>query len=202
MAGLIAAKDITALAGILTPGIIILWLRGRFRDTAMPKISGKAISYSVVSIAYTAVVYPLFHATSGVSLPTWLWTVLLHLFLPVIVGFALAFFDNSELFYAWTERIGLRPVHHSPTAWDYTFRNKTESFAIVHLTDGSIVTGAWTGNSFASSTGSDRDILLAQLWTTGEDGSWSIVDPPRSMLICGGAIRMVEFIQGGSDEQQ
>lgn len=154
-------------------------------------------SYAVVSIAYNAASYPLFHADAGPSLPVWLWQLLLYFLVPLLVGIAMVFFDQSERFYSLTERMGLRPVHHTPTAWDYTFRNRQPSFALVHLIDGTEVAGAWLDGSFASSTAGDRDVYLAQMFDVGEDGNWNEVVPPRSILICGGSIRMVEFIQGG-----
>ena len=192
------ASEITRLTGLLAPGIVILWVRGRFRDPSPPKLADKMTSYAVVSIAYNAASYPLFHAHGWVELPTWLWQLMLYFIVPLIVGVGLVFFDQSERFYEFTQRIGLRPVHHTPTAWDYTFRTREPSFALIHLTDGSEVAGAWIEGSFASSTSGDRDVFIAQMWKVEGDGSWAVVDPPRSILICGGTIRMVEFIKGGS----
>jgi hypothetical protein len=193
------ASDIANLTGLLAPGIIILWVRSRFRDSTPPTISDKTISYAVVSIAYNAASYPLFHAEGWPSVPSWLWQLLLYFVAPLTVGIALAFFDQSERFYKLTESMGLRPVHHTPTAWDYTFRKRQPSYALVHLTDGSIVAGAWDDGSFASSTSGDRDIFISQMWHVEQDGTgWTMLDPPRSILICGGSIRLVEFIKGGS----
>lgn len=191
------ASEITKLTGLLAPGIVILWVRSRFRDTAPPKLADRMTSYAVVSIAYNAASYPIFHAGVGPALSAWLWQLLLYFVIPLTVGVAMVFFDQSERFYSLTERMGLRPVHHTPTAWDYTFRNRPPSFALVHLIDGTEVAGAWLDGSFASSTAGDRDVYLVQMFKVGEDGNWNEVVPPRSILICGGSIRMVEFIQGG-----
>ncbi len=157
------------------------------------------MNYAIISVAYTAVSYPLFHADGWLTLPSWLWQFSQYVLLPLLIGVALVFFDQSERFYKLTERMGLRPVHHTPTAWDFTFRNQKASFVLVHLTDGSEVAGAWTGGSFASSMAGDRDIYVDQMWTV-EDGGWQSIDPPRSILICGGTIRMIEFIDGGKNE--
>ena len=197
MLGIPTSDEITGLTGLLAPGIVILWVRSRFRDTNVPKLADRMTSYAVVSIAYSAASYPLFHADGWVHLPEWLWQVLLFFLLPLIVGVVLVFFDQSERFYDLTQRAGLRPVHHTPTAWDYTFRKRDPSFVLVHLSDGSEVAGAWVNGSFASSTAGDRDVFVSQMWKV-EEGVWQAVDPPRSILICGGAIRMIEFIQGGS----
>jgi hypothetical protein len=79
---------------------------------------------------------------------------------------------------------GPPPVHHTPTAWDRTFRGRSAAYVIVHLNDGSEVAGAWIENSFASSAANDRDIFIAQMWKN-ELGGWKAVEPTRSILICG-----------------
>ncbi len=200
MADLPKAEEIAALASLLSPGIIILWIRGRFQNSAQLKITDQVISFALFSVAYNAAVYPLFHATSGLQLPHWLWQFLLSFVVPLIISVGIVFFDSSEKFYRFTNWAGLRPTHHEPTAWDYAYRNRAPSYMMVHLTDGSTVSGVWAEGSFASSTAGDRDLLVSQLWHVDTNGVWSEITPQRSMLICGGSIRMVEFISGGENE--
>lgn len=199
MADLPTAAELTALAGLLSPGVIILWVRGRFKNATPPKISDQIISFALISVAYSAAVHPLFHADGGVTIPQWLWQFLLSFMVPLLVAIIVVFVDKSEQFYKLTERLGLRPAHHEPTAWDYAYRNRGPSYILVHLTDGATVAGVWDEGSFASSTVGDRDLLISQLWKVEVDGAWTQVEPPRAMLICGGVIRMVEFIAGGSE---
>lgn len=200
MPSLPQASEITALTGLLAPGVIILWVRGRFLDSAPPKLTDRALVYAIVSVAYNAAAYPLFHVPTYITLPSWLWQITLNVLLPLLVGIIIVFFDKSERFYKLSEQLGLRPVHHEATAWDRRFRNRSPAYTIVHLSDGSEVRGAWVGDSFASSNAVDRDIFLSEMWRVADDGSWSKLHPPRSILICGGSVRMVEFIEGGSDE--
>lgn len=198
MADWLTADQILNLGGLLTPGIIILWVRGRFRSGGETDLSEKFFNYAVVSVAYNAVAYPLFHAESGWHIVSWLWDFLFRLFLPLLVAIVLVLFDKSDTFYKSTEKLGLRPIHHTPTAWEYTFRNRPPSYALVHLSDGSTVAGSWIDGSFASTKAGDRDLLISEMWTVGDDGAWSIIEPSRAVLICGGNIRMIEFIAGGS----
>jgi len=192
-----SAAELIALASLLSPGVIILWVRGRFKDANPPKVTEQIINFVLISVAYSAAVYPLFHAHNGVHLAQWLWQFLLNFLVPLIIATIVVFFDRSEQFYRLTAGLGLRPTHHEPTAWDYAYRNREPSYLLVHLTDGSSVAGVWAEGSFASSTAGDRDLLVSQLWKIEDDQSWSLVEPTRSMLICGGSIRMVEFIAGG-----
>lgn len=191
------ADDIAKLASLLALGIIIMGVRARFRDSSPPNFADKTVSYALISVAYSAAAYPIFHAKGWMEPPTWLWQLSVSFILPLIVGAVFVFFDKSERFYKFAEALGLKPAHHVPTAWDYTFPRATQTYVLVHLNDGTLVAGVWGEGSFASSTGGDRDILIAQLWKVNADGTeWSQIDPPRSMLICGGNIRMVELIKG------
>lgn len=197
MPDLPSASEITKLTSLLAPGLIILGVRYRFRDASPPGLSEKVFSYAIASVAYSAAANPIFHVHGGLPLPSWLWQLSFNILAPLIVGAFLAYVDQSEQFYRLTELAGLRPVHHTPTAWDFTFRKRTPTFVLVHLMDGSEVAGAWVDGSFASSTAADRDVYIDQMWRV-EDGGWQLIDPPRSILICGGSIRMIEFIKGGS----
>lgn len=199
MASLPSASELTALASLLSPGFVILWVRGRFRNALQPKLADQTISFAMVSVAYQAAINPLFHADGGVPLPSWLWHFLLGMGAPLMIAVMIVFLDRSELFYRITDYLGLRLSHHEPTAWDYAFRNRHPSYILVHLNDGSTVAGIWAEGAFASSTAGDRDLLIADVWKVEEGGRWQEVVPSRSMIICGGNIRLVEFIDGGRE---
>ena len=203
MADIPNADAVAKLASLLAPGILILSVRARFRDAIQTGFSDKLISYALVSVVYNSATYPIFHAQGGPLLPNWLWQTLLSFVLPVFVGLCFAFFDQSERFYKVSERLGLKPAHHVLTAWDYTFPRTTATYVLVHLNDGSLVAGVWESGSFASSTTGERDVLISRLWQVSVEGTeWTPIDPPRSMLICGGTIRMIEFIKGTRNERR
>jgi hypothetical protein len=49
-------------------------------------------------------------------------------------------FRQFRTFLQFCSKLGLNPVHHTPTAWDRTFRGRGPAYVIVHLIDGS---GCW-----------------------------------------------------------
>jgi hypothetical protein len=51
-------------------------------------------------------------------------------------------FRQFRTFLQFLQQLGLNPVHHTPTAWDRTFRGRGPAYVIVHLIDGSEVAGA------------------------------------------------------------
>lgn len=199
MSELPTADQIASLTTLLAPGIIILWTRSRFRDASPPQLSEKVYNYAIVSVAYNAAVYPLFDVSDGIKVPSILWHIAFSVCIPILFGSMLVYIDMKSVFYRIAERLKLRPVHHIPNAWDYTLRGMGPSYAIVHLADGSEIAGAWDNGSFASSTSGDRDVFISRMFKMQEN-KWIELDPPRSILICGGSIRLIEFIEGGQDE--
>ncbi|MGJ3626373.1 DUF6338 family protein [Sphingomonas sp. MMS24-JH45] len=170
-------EELTRLTGLLLPGIVILWVRSRFRDATPPKLSEKSISYAVVSIAYNAASYSIFHANTGIDIPSPAWQFLLQLAFPLLVGLVMVFFDHSERFYklarpSWPKA---RPSYSHRL--DYAFRNRQPSYALVHLTDGSQIAGVWDELPFSSSTAGDRDILISEIYHIQDGGQWTKVEP-------------------------
>lgn len=192
-----SAEEINALASILAPGIVILWIRGRFRGSTDSQVGERLLRYALVSIAYNAIATPIFRAPNGVALDSWAWSLLFYFIVPTVVGLAIAFFDRSEVFYKVAAKLGFSPLHHSPTAWEYAFANRRPSYVLVHLKNGSKIAGEWADGAFASHVPGERDILLERLWTNDEDEeTWTPIEPKRSALICQGDIQIVEFIEG------
>jgi hypothetical protein len=182
------------LAGLLAPGMIILGVMSRFASTQTGELKDKIITYGVASVAYTAAVSPLFHASQGVQLPTWLWSLLQFFIVPLGIGIAAAYISQREWLYLIAKKVGLRLAHHTPTAWDYAFRNMVSaSYVIVKLHNGSEFAGLMGKQSFASTNPGERDLLIQEVWKIPEGGEWERVEPVRAALICGKDIQSVEI---------
>jgi hypothetical protein len=190
------ADELKGLASLLAPGLIILWFRQRVTVGPVPKLEERALAYACISSIYYAAAHPVLQYWG----PRWHWnptfTVFVeYLALPVAIGIAVAATANR----VWTDRfwraIGLQPVHHIPTAWDYVFSDlSSEQFILVTLTDGSQVAGLFGRGSFASSNEGERDLLIASVWDITESG-WTEPGERRSVLLCGKDIKCVEFLR-------
>ena len=197
MADLPTPSQITELAGLLAPGMIILGVLSRFSSTRTTDLKDKVVAYGVASVAYTAAVSPLFHVDQGMPLPAWAWSSLQFFVIPLAVGLGAAYVWERDWLYKAAERIGLRLAHHTPTAWDHAFRNMRQgSYVIVKLHDGTQFAGLMGRQSFASTNPEERDLLIEQVWRIPDDGPWERVEPLRSALICGKDIQSVEIFHG------
>lgn len=188
------ADNWTTLAMLLAPGFLILGIRARFKEGAVPDLKDRAVSYAAVSAVYYAALRPLFDVPWGVVLPGWGWAFLYYFVTPCLIGLAMVISDQQEWFYRQASRFGLRLTHHIPAAWDFAFSNlETGNFLLVRLRDGTEYAGRMGQRSFASSNGGERDLYLEEIWTVREDGPWEKVEPTRGVLLCGGDIQAVEI---------
>ena len=88
---------------------------------------------------------------------------------PALLGSAWGFIVKKHYFERLLGKFGVNIVRPIPTSWDYKFSQTDEpEWVLVTLTDGSTVAGYWGGNSFASSTASERDIYIEELYNVME----------------------------------
>lgn len=183
---------------LLAPGLVILSIRARFKEGAVPALKDRLVSYAVASIAYYAAVAPLFYFKSGITLPSWLWASLHYFLVPCATASVIVVFDQREWFYRIADYFGLRLAHHIPAAWDYAFSKLNRgTFVWIKLNNGTEYAGKMGRHSFASSSTSERDLYLEEVWQINGDGEpWTRLEPPRSVLLCGKDIQRVEIFGG------
>jgi hypothetical protein len=195
------ATEIVGLVTALAPGLVILGIRQWFVAAPPPKLEERAFNYVAASIVYYAIFGPLAVMAGKVWQP-WLVHALEYLVVPAIVGVALgaaALRDVSDRLWGV---VGLQPVHHAPTAWDYAFtRLKVAPYVLVTLSDGSQVAGRYGKGSFAASSPDERDLLICEMFDS-DHRPWAQISPPRSILLCGRDIRFVEFFQELTDAER
>lgn len=187
--------EITSLASLLAPGLIISTIRIRAVTGSAPDFKDRVLQYGLISSGYFAAITPLFHVAGGVPLAPWLWNFSQYFALPVLIGIASAYTYQFRLSYRLAGLVKLHLAHHLPASWDYAFEARTRSsYLLVTLQDGSQVAGRWAEGSFASSSSEERDILISEVWNIDDQGTWTPVAPTRSILISAKEIRYIEFI--------
>jgi len=195
MADIPTAAQITELASLLAPGLIISTIMNRAASGAPPDLKDSLVAYGLYSTGYFAAVSPLFHVEGGLHVVGWLWRFLLYFLIPVLIGVVLAYAYQHKVLYKLAEMARLRLAHHLSAAWDYTFEELPSStYLLVTLQDGSRVAGRWATGSFAASGKDERDLLIAEMWKPGAQGKpWTQLMPPRAILVCGKDIKSIEL---------
>lgn len=191
------ADKIKALLAVLAPGFLILWVRQWFVAGPAPALKDRLLAYAGVSTVYYAVSVPSFaYAVQKWGWAPWWADAVQYALLPLLLGSLLAFSAAYDWVGNGIRRIGLSPNHHSPTAWDYAFsRIRGEIYVAVTLTDGSRVYGRYGPGSFASSSSTERDLLIEEVWDVDEKNCWTKPTDPKAILLCGKDIRAVELIR-------
>ncbi|GHU60843.1 hypothetical protein FACS189445_1380 [Spirochaetia bacterium] len=60
----------------------------------------------------------------------------------------------------------------TPTSWDHVFNEREDCFILLHMKNGQMLGGLYSGNSFASSYPEKKDLYLSQLWKIDEEGAF------------------------------
>lgn len=190
------ADELQSLIAALAPGLIILGIRQWFIAGPPPTLQERAIAYAAVSAVYYAVANPLAAFMKGeIAVAAWVVDSGTYVLIPAVLGVIAAAGTKSDLTAKLFSRVGLQPVHHIPTAWDYAFsRLNSGTFILVTLSNGSQVGGLYGGASFASSSSAERDILIEEVWEVHES-EWTQPATPRSILLCGRDVRTVEIMR-------
>ncbi|WP_157044649.1 DUF6338 family protein [Roseobacter sp. GAI101] len=176
---------------LLGPGFLIMFGRSRFLTGRMVSVASSIFEYLMVSSIYFAASFPIYKIIGSNSY----WSMFNFLFvLPLFVGFSLGLFAQKGIFRSLLARVGLNPVHSSPTAWDYVFGNREgSSWVVVKLFSGNEYYGVLGPASMASSDLKSRDIFLEN--TCRDDFSFVEVDRKRGVWINESDIRAIEIIK-------
>ena len=152
------------------------------------------INYALWSwLVYHMLANPWFEHNIGCA--AFFWFVILFLS-PMMCGLIFGILSQKDFvrrIFGW---LGVETIHPTPTAWDYRFFNINPDFLFikVELIDGGSIQGLFGGNSFASSTSSDRDLYIERACMIDSEGQWQLVDESDGVWINGSQIRHIEFI--------
>jgi len=123
-------------------------------------------------------------------------TLLVSVFLAIFIGFL----KQRRIIHKIADKLDIRTIDPTPTAWDYWFSKQETSFVLITLKDGSEIRGFWGYNSFASSDSDMQDVFIEKAYIKSVDsGQW--IDNPENngIYISKDMIRLIEFIKQGGN---
>lgn len=113
---------------------------------------------------------------------------------PMLLGLLTGHLSQNETALHIMRRLGLRPIHPIPSAWDYKFSLTTSpAWILVTMKDGSKVGGVFGSRSFASSDTAERDLYVQEVYRVTENGQWQKAERNDGILLRAEQIRHVEF---------
>lgn len=181
-----------AIPGFVALKAYEMFVPGGARAGAIKVID--AVAYSCAIYAILGVpLYWLLKSEWATNNPTGL-TVILILVLfgvPVLAAAAWRWLRQTKPFQSIAPHPTLKP-------WDYVFAQRKPYWVKVHLTDGQVYAGKFSGNSFASSPPADEEIFLEECWLLNENGGFDRAKKQTAgVLLLKGQIKAVELFHYG-----
>jgi hypothetical protein len=173
--------------------------------SAVRYLSLAVLNYAMWSPLVFLLLQPTFLSSHAhrLKLLAGLWCLVI-LLGPIVLGLIGARLSRGGAIRSMLTRLGLKPVHQIPSAWDYVFHDiPRETWIYVTLKDGSAVAGLFGRRSFASSDPGERDLFIEGVYRATTGKPWAPVAGGAGLLIAGDEIRHIELwdnVQGANHE--
>ena len=96
-----------------------------------------------------------------------------------------------------------RIVHPVPLAWDHFFGKGDSCFVLIHLKNGNVIGGLYTGESFASSYPEPQEVYLSEVWRVDEQGRFrDRIEGTKGVLVNHQVIEYIEFFSAGGTSNE
>ena len=199
MEDFLSLDHLSLILVFVVPGFITLSVRSQFiTDKAVPDNIDRFLSYVTISMIYGTLVLRFVDATLYQEST---WVFLLVLFGgPVCLGLLLGINIQRDLLRRSLNRLGLFPLHPSPTAWDWKFSRQDEQWVLVTLKNGDTISGFYGKESFSASNPDERDLYIHWIYDTDETGT-SSSPQEKGVYISAGEISTIEFWPYSNSEE-
>ena len=115
----------------------------------------------------------------------------------VIIALIIGIIKQKEIIGKVFDKIEVDKSNPIPTAWDYYFSKREESWIIVTLKNGKTIYGNYSSNSFASSDPEERDLYIEKTYGIDNEGKWIEDNQNKGILILRDDIETIEFLGKG-----
>lgn len=191
------------LLALTIPAVVFMYARVQFTHGRMPKASEAALHYIAITAIYYGFAYPvilLATSTPGTWVTWWLGWLTLAFVMPALMGFGIGWAAQNGFVYKAMRALRLKPIHITPTAWEWRLGQCESEWVVVTLKNGNAYGAECASESFISTEPGERDLYLQCTYDIDEKGNWT----PRGfgMLIAAGEISTIEFDLRDSDEDE
>lgn len=126
------------------------------------------------------------------------WAAVTVFVLPIGLGAGLAWIIKRPRVNRFLERFGYGYINLLPSAWEYIFDKQEGYYVRIHLkSDGVIIGGIYSTDSFAADPPRPSDIYIEEVWYLDADGNFTQPLPTtRGAWVSQEAISYVEFFAG------
>jgi len=196
----IEPENFQNILSALAPGFIILLIRRQFSVHDQQTIQDRIFAYAVVSTLYFATFSPVLAiAEQHTPLSKPIRDITLFVVVPVLIGIGWSILATKDRLHKIWGLLGLRPIHHTPSSWDYLFGQiGADAWIVVTLKNGMQIAGKYGSGSFSSTNSSERDLLISEVWEL-EDDDWTVPKAKKKILLCGNDIQTIEVFTANEE---
>jgi len=112
-----------------------------------------------------------------------------------ILSFAISIIRQKNYMKIILEKLNIKIINPTPTAWDYFFSCQKSFWVIVRLKSGTELYGLFSTQSFASSDFEERDIYIEKVYTIDDNMNWIEDNRSQGILIDKNEIETIEFFE-------
>lgn len=88
-----------------------------------------------------------------------------------------------------------------PKSWDYFFSKREECFILIHLTNGSLIGGIYSNDSYASSYPESEDLYIEEIWKIDEKGHFiNKLEGTKGLWVPKSSYDYIEFLKLNYEE--
>lgn len=181
----------------LLPGYIINLILDKVTPvtkSSEPKYLFSCLYYSVLTFGVFSGVYQiLFRFINNSGIMYWVLIVFVSTVGSVCIGYSIAYCRRKKILEKILPSKEINAFNPIPTAWDYCFEKQVGGNVVVTLTDGAIVYGLYSVNSFASSEADERDLFIEKVYKKNNKGELIENKECTGVLISKNVISTIEF---------
>lgn len=195
-------SNVIILIQFLIPGYLIVFSRSVFVFRQKTLFKDDIALFIALSVLYGFIFIPIlsFMPTHLNPFSKWFVWLLVLILVPIVLGIVLGVGAQRDWGRDALARIGLQPISPFPTSWDQRFSQlSSPCYVIVTWQDGSQIAGFFGENSYAASSGDQRDIFIEKVWTIDENETWNPLNDSDGVLISAKEIKAIEFLRHGDN---
>lgn len=157
----------------------------------------KFFSLSIINCACCSWIYVAILARIHNEVVSWLLLLAVTVLGSIVIALIIAIIKQKNWLYIALEKLKLKVIYPTESAWDYYFSQEKESFVIVTLTDDTKIKGRYSSQSFSSSDRENRDLFLEKIYYKEGDKEWIEEKENIGCYIAKDQIKFIEFLEGG-----
>ena len=153
----------------------------------------KCLLYSIISCACLSWLYIIVMNNIEHEVAYWLLLLAITVVGSTTIALVIAIIKQKQIIFILMNKLGIRTIHPTQSAWDYVFSLQKSNYVIVTLIDDTQIKGLYSSESFSASDSEERDLFLEKLYYKVDNEEWVLDEDSDGIYISKEQIKYIEF---------